>query len=312
MTIARVVILLVLSCLGGIILFAAWGRQADGDGGAHGREYWRSIAKNHYAVPAGQDAFPLALELSAYLGSTDAELRDDLAYSILSTWIAEQRRFSPEQLIILLEKWRTNLGAGIGEVGTDSIFLRSFSVIGLAALAERDLKDPFLGRERFETLLENGLDYLRDERDLRGFDEKKGWMHATAHTADLLASLAGNRLFTRKGQERVLAAIAERLATAGEIYTHGEQGRLANVAATIVSRPDFDDTLWRAWVTDIDKGDQAVFQGIPPKTETVQRFENDTYFLQAIFTEISIRPVTAKSAAAKKTVLAVLRPRSAM
>jgi hypothetical protein len=32
--------------------------------------------------------------------------------------------------------------------------------------------------------------YLRDERDLRGFDPKKGWMHATAHTADLLAELS--------------------------------------------------------------------------------------------------------------------------
>lgn len=169
-----------------------------------------------------------------------------------------------------------------------------------------------MGRERFRTLLEDGLTYLHDERDLRGFDEKRGWMHATAHTADLLAALAGNQYFTRKDQAQVLAAIAQRLATADEIYTHGEQDRLANVAAAIVARRDFDSDLWRTWAVDIDNGDQIVFRESPPKLEAVQRFENDTYFLQAILAEISVRPPTAKSAAAKEAVLVVLRPRSAM
>jgi hypothetical protein len=39
---------------------------------------------------------------------------------------------------------------------------------------------------------------------------------------------------------------------------------------------------------------------------------NDSYFLQAIVAEISLRPATARSAAAKEVVLTVLRPRSAM
>jgi hypothetical protein len=309
---ARAAILVVLSCVGGVRFSTLRGQHVDSERGGHGREYWQNIVKNHYAVPSGQAAFPLAQELSGYLGSTDAELRDDLAYSILYTWIAEQRRLSSEELLTLLEKWQTSLRAGIGEVGTDSIFLRSFSVLGLATLAERDLKDPFLGRERFRTLLDNGLTYLHDERDLRGFDEKKGWMHATAHTADLLAALAENRFFSRTDQERVLEAIGQRLATADEIFTHGEQDRLANVAATIVSRHDFDIDRWRAWVADVDKGDQAVFKESPPRIESVQRFENDTYFLESIFAEISLRPATARSTAAKETVLAVIRPRSAM
>lgn len=309
---ASIPILLSLAWVIGVSFGPLKAQQVDSARGAHEREFWRGIVKNHYAVPPGQDPFPLAQELSGYLGSTDAELRDDLAYSILNTWIAEQRRLSSEQLLTFLEKWQANLRVGIGEVGTDSVFLRAFSVIGLATLAERDLKDPFLGRERFRTLLNNGLTYLHDERDLRGFDEKKGRMHATGHTADLLAELSRNRFFTRNDQERVLAAIAQRLATADKIYTDGEQDRLANVAATVVARQDFDRELWHAWVADIDKGDQAVFDESPPKLEAVRRFTNDTYFLQAIFVEISLRPATARSIAAKKTVLAVIRPRSAM
>lgn len=308
----RVAILLLASCAGGVGYSSLADQQPDSNKGRHSREFWRAIVKNHYAVPPGQDPFPLALELSEYLGSTDPELRDDLAYSILYKWIAEQRRLSNEQLTTLLETWQSNLRVGIGEVGTDSVFLRSFSVIGLATLAERDLKDPFLSRARYRTLLEDGLTYLHDERDLRGFDEKKGWMHATAHTSDLIAELARNRFFTGKDQRRVLTAIAERLAMVDEIYTHGEQDRLANVAATIVARPDFDSGVWRAWIADIDKRDQTAFKDNPPKLQAVGRFMNDTYLLEAIFSEISLRPASARAAAAERTVLAVLRPRSAM
>lgn len=173
---------------------AAKGQGTASSQGNHGREFWRAIAKNHYAIPAGQEAFPLARELSSFLGSPDPELRDDLAYSMLAVWIIRQRKFSPEELVMLFEEWQRNLRVGIGETGTDSIFKRSFSALCLSSLAERDLKDPFLGEARFLTLLNAALTYLGDERDLRGFDAKKGWIHATAHTADLLAASAGNKI----------------------------------------------------------------------------------------------------------------------
>jgi uncharacterized protein DUF2785 len=49
-------------------------------------------------------------------------------------------------------------------------------------------------------LLAAALAYLRDERDTRGFDPAKGWIHSTAHTADLVAALARNPQFTPADQ----------------------------------------------------------------------------------------------------------------
>jgi uncharacterized protein DUF2785 len=275
----------------------------------HDRQYWRQIAKNHYAIPPGQDAFPLARELSGYLGSPDPELRDDLAYSMLAVWIIRQKKFSPEELVTLLEEWQSNLQAGIGETGTDSIFKRSFSALCLSALTERDLKDSFLGEGRFRALLNAALTYLGDERDLRGFDVKKGWIHATAHTADLLAALAENKLFTKQDQERVLKAITQRLASASEIFNYGEQDRLANVAAVIASREDFDSGGWNSWVTQMDKEDKVVWQDSPPRMQALTRYENNSYFLGATVAQISLRPTTSASAEAQKTVLTLLRHR---
>jgi hypothetical protein len=212
----------------------------------------------------------------------------------------------------LLPEWEGNLRARIGETGTDSVFKRSFSVLCLAAAAERDVKDPFLDRDGFRTLLEDGLTYLRDEQDLRGFDAKKGWMHATAHTADLLAALAENRFFTKRDEQRVLAAISQRLASANVIFSYGEQDRLADVAANIVGQRDFDLELWGSWLANMDNDDQAVFAEGPPTVPALLRFENDTYFLQATYVEISIRPAATGSTDAEKAVLAVLRRRSPM
>jgi hypothetical protein len=70
------------------------------------------------------------------------------------------------------------------------VFKRSFSALCLASLIRRELSTPFLGPQRFQALLADALEYLRQERDLRGFDPRKGSIHATAHTADLLANLA--------------------------------------------------------------------------------------------------------------------------
>src|SRR5215470_318930 len=120
--------------------------------------------------------------------------------------------------------WRSKRsGGGICESGTDSVFGRSFSALCLAAIAEKELKSQFLGETRYRILLDAALQYLNEEKDVRGFDAKKGWVHATAHTADLLAALVRHPLLKEQDQGRVLNAAGNRLATAGTIFSYGEQ-----------------------------------------------------------------------------------------
>ena len=276
---------------------------------AHNREFWRSIAKNRYAVPEGQSVYPLLRELSGYLGSRDSELRDDLAYSIIAVWIKHQQQLSATELNSLVDEWRTDLRVGIGESGSDGVFKRSFSALCLAALAERDLKTPFLGEERYRTLLADALAYLKDERDLRGFDPAIGWIHATAHTADLLAALASNPLFGSEDQGRVLDAISGRLSSAHEVFMYGEQDRLALVAARIVKRKDFDPVAFHRWLIAMDAADQRVWKDSPPNLELLQTFENDTYMLRGLAVYLGMSPPNPATADVQNAVLQVLRKR---
>src|SRR5882757_10387999 len=233
----------------------------------HGKEYWRGIAMNRYEVPEGEKVFGLAKELSGYLKSSDAELRDDLAYSILAEWILHKDVFSKYEFLALEEEWRGNLKAGIGNSETDSVLGRSFSALCLAAIAERELKTPFLGEERYRKLLAAAESYLKDEKDLRGFDPVKGWIHATAHTADLLAALVRHRLFTKQDQAAVLGAIWWKLEGADVVFAFGEQDRLANVLAVMAGRADFNLAGFREWLIDMDRSDQAVWRDSPEKME---------------------------------------------
>jgi hypothetical protein len=275
----------------------------------HNKEYWKKIAESRYVVPEGEKTFALAKELSANLKSSDSELRDDLAYSILATWILRPGVLNGDELLALEEEWRGNLRKGIGENGTDSIFGRSFSALCLSALAERELKMPFMGEERYRKVLEAALNYLRDEKDLRGFDAEKGWIHATAHTADLLAALAKHPSFTQQDQGAVLKAIGKRIETANTIFAFGEQDRLANAVAAIAERKDFVEAGFAEWVHQMDETDQAIWKDSPPKMEGLQRFENDAYLLNAFVARLSQREASAAAEEAKKAALKSLQRR---
>lgn len=275
----------------------------------HDRLFWRSLAKNQYAVPAGQPVFPWVRELNGYLGSRDPELRDDVAYTIIATWIVVQKQLSATELTSLLDEWRANLRVGVGEFGTDSVLKRSFSALCLAALAERDLKTPFLGEERYRTLLADALAYLKDERDLRGFDPAIGWIHAAAHTADLLAALVSNPLFRSEDESRVLDAISGRLSSAHEIFMYGEQDRLALVAAKVARRKDFDPAGFHKWLTTVDAADQRVWNDSPPHLELLQTFENDTYMLRGLATYLCLSPPNPAIGEAQNAVMQSLQKR---
>jgi Protein of unknown function (DUF2785) len=275
----------------------------------HDRAFWHSIQNNHYAVPEGESAVVLAHEVSGYLGSSDPEMRDDIAYSILDVWIVRRPQLSREELIPFLDEWTANLKIGLGESGTDSVLKRSFSALVLSSLAERELKTPFLGPTRFHALLNDAISFLTNERDLRGYDATKGWIHATAHTADLLAALAKNDLLTPDDQHAILAAIAERLATAPTVYSYGEQDRLAQAVSAIITCRDFDSTYFQNWLKKIVEADAKVWEEKPLTPATLATYQNRTYMLEALAARLATQSLAPTAASAQAAIVAEIARR---
>lgn len=270
---------------------------------AHDRAYWTSIKSHNFEVPAGASAPALAGELSGLLGSTDPELRDDLAYSILNAWIVEKKVLGPADMRTLLSQWTANLKRSIGETGDNTVLLRSFSVLSLSMIAERNGTDPFLTPTEHAALLDTALAYLANERDLRGFDDRLGWIHSAAHTADLIKFLARSPDLAVAKQRAILDAFLNKMRDASVVFTFGEDERASRAISQLLIRSDFDLDGFKEWVT------RMAAPLVPPVTAASLRSKQNRLNLLSKLGILLARQPTLPplAAAARDTVIAAAK-----
>lgn len=156
------------------------------------KEELRIIVGNNFSLPQGIDEYSMVQQVVDLLSSTDPELRDKLAYRILNNWLLEKKLLPDEQLVKLLDNAISHnmLFNRIGEVGTDSIFLRSFSSLLIALLLIRDNRDQYLTENKVHKIMNTLITYCKSEKDYRGYVEGKGWAHAAAHISDALDNVS--------------------------------------------------------------------------------------------------------------------------
>ena len=250
----------------------------------HDKPFWQAIVKTQFEVPTGETAPGLAGELLTHLGSPDPELRDDLADTILTSWIYDKKLLGPDDLRPLMVTLRQNLRRGIDTTDTDATLGRSFSALTLAIVAARENVTPFMTAVEYSEILESALTYFHDERDTRGYDAQRGWIHSAAHTADLLKFLARSPKLPAPAQTRILTALLTKNRDARAPFSQREDERMARVVISIVRRDDFDRGAFTGWL-DAAK-DTASF----PKTPTVDQLrahQNVRHLLTALWAELS-------------------------
>jgi len=282
-------------------------------GAARGRAFWTALAKD-CSVPSGETAFGLVSEASSFLGSADSVWRDEIGYDVFAACVYRKRLLKPEERRALVEQLSANLRGGTGETGTDAVLLRSFSALDLSILAALEDVDPALDASGYRRLLDAALAYLRDERDLRGIDERVGWIHATAHTADLLKFLARDGRFTKADQARLLDAAWEKMTRRGTpVFTHAEDERLAAAIASVVKRDDFDAVGFESWLQRFPELERAVWAKAPPEPSALDAAQNARNLLRALFVALSLPappgqtpPPATAALAARERLLATL------
>jgi hypothetical protein len=244
------------------------------------------------------------------LGSRDPQWRDDVGYGVVASCVYQSRRLTPAERRALIDALTINLRRGIGEVGTDSVLVRSFSALDLSVLAALELVDPVLDDSGYRQLLDNAFAYLHDERDLRGLEPGIGWIHATAHTADLLKFLARDRRFTVADQRRLLDAVWAKITTPGiPVWTHAEDERLADALRSVVRRTDFDAANLDPWLARFVALEQQVWAQLPPDAARLDASQNARHLLQNFFVLLSLpKPEpTPGQAEAQQSVLTTLQ-----
>lgn len=205
------------------------------------------MRQNGYALPDWGDLQNLTAELVGILGSTDPVLRDEIAYATLATWVGEGR-YSQDALQALGERMVRNLEVGLGEEGTDTVFLRAFSVLILGEVVAIDAKQPQLPPVLLDDWRGRAIAYLLAEQDERGFVPGRGWAHAAAHTADCLGAFAAHPRTTAEGLLDLLHAVAGRVLRPGtQVFLHEEDERLAFACLAMLRRPEISQGEISAW-----------------------------------------------------------------
>jgi Protein of unknown function (DUF2785) len=265
--------------------------------------FWKTIQNNNYAIPADQTPTSLTAELLTYLGSTDPELRDQIAYNTFANFL-KRDYYSLEEIEIYIAALLANLEIGIGETETDSVFRRSFSALLLAEIIHNDNKVPRLKKPVIKTVLEKGLWYLDAEKDPRGYVQKKGWAHALAHTADLLLVLAKS-LNTRKSEhQRILNAIREKLTGSSNwVYLYGEDDRLTRAVLEILRRDTLSETFLKKWLTSFHKPGDGSWKGAWTKADSAHAFFNVRNFLRSLHLQVLTEEELPFQGELQKTIL---------
>src|SRR5512143_217046 len=225
------------------------------------KDFWTSIANNDYQIPEGHALENLTDILFSFLGSTDPELRDDIGDVMYANWL-KQGINSKETIKSHIDKLLSNLDKGIGETESDTVFLRTFSILLLAEIVHNDNKKPTLEKEQIQEILAKGLWYLDAEKDPRGYIPVKGWAHALAHTADLLLVLARNRYIDGSDLWRMLVTISNKIVHSTRyIYIHGEDERLANTVIEILRRDLVSLNQLEIWTRSFKEPDGGDWKG---------------------------------------------------
>jgi hypothetical protein len=256
--------------------------------------FWQSILEDNGALPADHDLHALTDELLGYLGSPDAHLRDGVAYPLLALWVSKGH-YSRDDLRAIATRLTSNLQVGLGEADTESVFLRTFSVLMLAELIHQENKRSVFEFEEADVraILEAALAYLPAERDLRGYVPGSGWAHAVAHTADLLWVLANSRYLGAPDLERILDAIASKVAPPVEqVYLFNEDARMARAVIGVLRRDLVSRSFLSAWLERLARPEgraisiEAFFVGEPPAIASqvnVCLLHNTRQFLRSLY-----------------------------
>lgn len=247
--------------------------------------FWDRVVAEGHKVPTDRSLADLTSELTAMLGDTDPRLRDGIAYDVLATWVSEG--VYDDLLQGLGDGMAAGLMVGIGERGTDTVFRRSFSALILGECVSRDNARHVVPPDTILRWGDRAAGWLVRERDVRGFVPGKGWAHAIAHGADVLAALANSEALGRLELTVLLDVIADRLLTESDRLLHGEDDRLAAATMAILRRDVVSLEVVEPWIArlatkarpDFDRdGDPYTVAG------------NVQPFLRAVYLQLSLAP----------------------
>jgi len=220
------------------------------------------LERANYTVPTELDFNAAIADMLHFVGDTDSDLREGI-YKAFDT-LNDNGAFSPDQMrhILTTTLDDRHLFLGIGESGTDTVFMRAFSSLIICVAFCMHDENPFLTSAEIQHVRGTVLRYISQEKDYCGYVPGKGWAHAIAHAADALANIAGVDKATdidgdysigREGLLEILDAIKMLAINPALVYDAEEDERLAEAAMYVIYTEVLSNDDMCSWIADFAK-----------------------------------------------------------
>lgn len=207
------------------------------------------VENNKYLLENDEHYFSLALEMMDNIGTLESKLRDELIYGTLYQWTLNNR-FTTEQLkgLLNISLDMSHLFYRLYEKDEDAVFKRTFSVLIVALIIKEHRKENFLSENALHEVKDKLIEYMRNEQDVRGYVEVKGWAHSAAHTADALGELVQCICFNKNDLIDILNSIKAKVYIGYYVYVDEESERMVTVVENSFNRKILSDLEIIEWL----------------------------------------------------------------
>lgn len=203
--------------------------------------------------PDEEEILDLTYHMLPHIGTTDPQLRDDLIFYLLATWI-ENSRLSKERMLGILAEClsKEKLFLHIEEPQSDAVFTRSFTVLTITAILwHHNHVSAFLKEKEIKKIKQSVFDYAKMEQDFRGYVPDKGWAHSVAHLADCLNEIALCSLADQDDMTQMLNIIRRIMRSKDIAFIYSEDERMVVAILSIIKRNLLDKKEILNWLEEL-------------------------------------------------------------
>ncbi|WP_018757420.1 DUF2785 domain-containing protein [Paenibacillus terrigena] len=213
------------------------------------KQWLQQLLNEDIPMPEGDELLNASKRVLQCFHSTDAELRDNLAYSLIAKWITSSK-FTSDQLLTLLDQALSSemLLYRIGESNTSSVLMRSFSSLVIASILYQDQQEKFLSEETYTNVLHTLITYAEREMDLRGYVAEYGWVHSVAHVSDAFDELAYHRFSSYEVCQQIWQAFYQFITRAEAVFGFEEDERMAVALRSMITHQHVSAAQFCTWI----------------------------------------------------------------
>ena len=169
--------------------------------------------------------FELAKKMLPYIGEKDPVIRDDVIYVCLAH-VTDYLTSKEIQTLAKIYIGEDYLFYDIKNEYPNSVLRRTFTLLQLAVVVYFHHEKDVLNKTIISDIVDALAKYLKEEKILQGYDDNVGWMHALAHSADVVGQLLRCKEVDQEMQEQLLDMLVYKVQVNHYTYVDLEDERI--------------------------------------------------------------------------------------